>query len=330
MRLLILGGSVFLSRAAAVVGLERGHEVTCANRGLTGSLPDGARFVRFDRAEPVPSELDGFDAVIDVARHPSRVQRAVEALPDAHWVFVSSISAYADQKTPGQGPDAATLPPRYDDVDLRQDPAAYGPMKVACEQLVMDGAASATVVRPGLIVGPGDPTGRFTYWPVRLGHTADAPEVLCPGDPADPVQLIDVRDLAAWLVDLAEQRRTGTFDAVTAPTGFGTLLADVAAGCGAAPRWVWVPQEFLQEQQVAPWAGERSLPLWVPRPDLAGMLAHDPAPSLAAGLRLRPVAETARDTLAWVRASAGAPVSGLSRQEEAAVLAAWRAAPRSL
>mgnify|MGYP002585609004 CR=1 FL=1 len=309
-----------------MVGLERGHEVTCANRGLTGSLPDGARFVRFDRAEPVPSELGGFDAVIDVARHPSRVQRAVEALPDAHWVFVSSISIYADQETPGQRSDAATLAPRYDDVDLRADPGAYGPMKVACEQLVMDGAASATVVRPGLIVGPGDPTGRFTYWPVRLGRTAEVPEVLCPGSPDDPVQIIDVRDLGAWLVDLAEQRRTGSFDAVAPPVAFGTLLADVAAGCEADPRWVWVPQEFLQQREVAPWAGDRSLPLWVPRPELAGMLAHDPTPSLAAGLRLRPVAETAHDTLAWVRATSDAAISGLSRQDEAAVLAAWRAA----
>ena len=124
MRLLVLGGSVFLSRAAAAAALERGHEVTCANRGLTGSIPEGARFLRFDRADPVPAELTAFDAVIDVARHPSRVQRAVAALPEAHWVFVSRISAYADEATPGQRANAATLEPRYDDVDLSQDPTA--------------------------------------------------------------------------------------------------------------------------------------------------------------------------------------------------------------
>ncbi len=326
MRLLVLGGSVFLSRAAAVAALERGHEVTCANRGLTGSLPDGAEFVRFDRADPVPPHLRGFDAVIDVARHPSRVQRAVEALSDAHWVFVSSISAYADDATPGQLPDAATLEPRFDDADLRQDPAAYGPMKVACEHLVREAAGSACVVRPGLIVGPGDPTGRFSYWPARLARTADAPQVLAPGSPADAVQLIDVRDLAGWLVELAEQRRTGTFDAVTEPMAFGTLLTEVAAGCGTEPDLVWVPQDFLQARQVAPWAGPRSLPLWVSRPDLTGMLAHDPTPSLDAGLRPRPVADTARDTLAWLRDTPDAPVTGLTLAEEAAVLAAWRAA----
>lgn len=326
MRLLVLGGSVFLSRAAAAAALERGHEVTCANRGLTGSIPEGARFVRFDRADPVPAELTAFDAVIDVARHPSRVQRAVAALPEAHWVFVSSISAYADEATPGQRANAATLEPRYDDVDLSQDPTAYGPMKVACENIVRDGAASASIVRPGLIVGPGDPTGRFTYWPVRLGWAAEAPEVLAPGSPDDPVQVIDVRDLAGWLVELAERRRAGTFDAVAPPVPFGALLAEVAAGCGAEPNWVWVPQDFLQAQQVAPWAGPRSLPLWVTRPNLAGMLAHDPSPSLAAGLRPRRIADTARDTLAWARATPGAVVTGLTLAEEAAVLAAWRTA----
>ena len=326
MRLLVLGGSVFVSRAAAAAALERGHEVICANRGLTGSIPSGAGFVRFDRAEPVPAELAGFDAVIDVARHPSRVQRAVEALPDAHWVYVSSISAYADEATPGQradAADAATLQPRYDDVDLGEDPSAYGPMKVACENLVRDGAASASIVRPGLIVGPGDPTGRFTYWPVRLGRAAEAPAVLAPGSPDDLVQVIDVRDLAHWLVDLAERRRNGSFDAVAPPVRFEALLDEVAAGCDARPDWVWVPQDFLRAHQVMTWAGPRSLPLWVTRPELDGMLAHDPAPSLAAGLRPRPAAETARDTLAWVRATPDAPVTGLTAAEEAALLAAW-------
>lgn len=326
MRLLVLGGSVFLSRAAAVAALALGHEVTCANRGLTGSLPEGAAFVRFDRADPVPDGLRGFDAVIDVGRHPSLVQRAVEALGDAHWVFVSSVSVYADETTPGQGADAVTVNPRYDDADLRTDPGAYGPMKVACEQLVREGAASASVVRPGLIVGPGDPTGRFTYWPVRLARTPQAPQVLAPGQPDDIAQVIDVRDVAAWLVDLADQRRVGTFDAVGRPGPLATLLAEVAAGCQAEPDWVWVPQDFLRGQQVEPWAGPRSLPLWVPRPELAGLMAHDAGPALAAGLLPRPLGETARDTLAWVGSTPDAAVAGLTLEEEAAVLQAWRAA----
>jgi len=324
MRILVLGGSVFLSRAAAAEAVRRGHEVTCANRGLTGTVPAGARFVRYDRSEPVPAGLAGFDAVIDVGRHPSRVDAALNALPAAHWVFVSSISVYADERTPGQTPTADTVEPRWEDVDLQQDPSAYGPMKVACEHLVRDRAASASVVRPGLIVGPGDPTGRFTYWPVRLGRAAVAPTVLAPGDPDDLVQVIDVRDLGGWLVDLAEGRVVGTFDATSPPLPIGRLLQDVAAGCDADPQWVWVTPEFLRSHEVVPWAGPRSLPLWVPRPELTGMLAHDPVGSLAAGLRIRPFADTARDTLAWATATPEAVVAGLTAQEEADVLAAWR------
>jgi len=324
MRILVLGGSVFLSRAAAAEAVRRGHDVACANRGLTGTVPDGARFVRYDRTESVPGELAGYDAVIDVARHPSRVAAALNALPDAHWVFVSSISVYADEATPGQTPAADTVQPRFDDVDLREDPSAYGPMKVACEQLVRERASTASIVRPGLIVGPGDPTGRFTYWPVRLARSAEAPAVLAPGEPDDLVQVIDVRDLGAWLVDLAEGRVVGTFDATSPVVPFGQLLQEVAAGCGADPQQVWVPQDFLVSHDVAPWAGPRSLPLWVPRPELAGMLAHDPDGSVAAGLRIRPFADTARDTLAWVRSTPGAVVAGLTAQEEAAVLAAWQ------
>ncbi|MDQ7993128.1 MAG: epimerase [Propionicimonas sp.] len=324
MKLLVLGGSVFLSRAAAAAALARGHDVTCANRGLTGTVPPGAHVVRFDRSEGFPAGLRDFDAVIDVARHPSRVQAAVEALPEAHWVFVSSISVYADEATPGQTTAAATVEPRFDDVDLKVDPSAYGPMKVACEQLVAEGAGSAALVRPGLIVGPGDPTGRFTYWPVRLGRAAGSPAVLAPGEPGDLVQAIDVRDLGEWLVELAETRTAGTFDATSPALPLAGVLAQLATGCGAEPDWTWVPQDFLRAHGVAPWAGPGSLPLWVPRPELGGLLAHDPAASLAAGLRLRPFADTARDTLGWVRATPGAAVAGLTAAEEDALLDAWR------
>lgn len=326
MRILVFGGSVFLSRTAAAEAVRRGHDVVCANRGLSGTLPDGADFVRFDRTDPLPPELNGFDAVIDVGRHPSRVKRAVDGLSDAHWVFVSTISVYADDTTPGQAPGSATVAPEFQDVDLSQVPTAYGPMKVACEQIVRDGAASASIVRPGLIVGPGDPTGRFTYWPDRLARTAEAPTVLAPGRPEDLVQVIDVRDLGAWLVRLAERRLDGTFDATSPTTPLGDWLHQVAAGCGADPEWVWVPQDFLSSQDVAPWSGPHSLPLWVPRPELSGMLGHDPSASLAAGLRVRPLADTARDTLAWLRDNATVPVTGLSLAEEAAVLGAWGAA----
>ena len=226
-RILVLGGSVFLSRAVAVDALARGHEVTCATRGSSGPVPEGAGFVRWDRSGDVPDELAraSYDAVVDVARIPSWVRRGVAAWPDAHWVFVSTVNVYADDSTPGGRP--ATLPlrePQPEDVDLATDPEAYGPMKVACEQIVRDGAASWTVIRPGLIVGPGDPTGRFTYWPVRL---AEGGETLAGGEPGDAMQVIDVRDLAAWIVTCAERRTPGDYDGVGEVLPIATLLAQV-------------------------------------------------------------------------------------------------------
>jgi nucleoside-diphosphate-sugar epimerase len=326
MKLLVLGGSMFLSRAVAEEAVRRGHEVTCACRGSSGSVPEGARHVVTDRAAGLPGELaEEFDAVVDVARHPSWVRAAVARFPGAHWVFVSTINVYEDETTPGGGP--GTLPlraPIHDDVDLKETPEAYGPMKVACEEVVQQGATSAMVVRPGLIVGPGDPTGRFTYWPARLGALADGDEVLAPGSPDDVVQVIDVRDLADWIVSAAESRATGVFDGTGAVTPLGDLLDQVATGCDVAPAWTWVPQEFLSDREVAPWMGPRSVPLWLPRPAYDGMLAHDVAASYAAGLVTRPIVETARDTLAWLRATPDAVVTGMTRDEERAVLDAWR------
>jgi 2'-hydroxyisoflavone reductase len=326
MRLLVLGGSMFLSRAVAEEGVRRGHDVTCACRGTSGSLPGGVRHVGWDRCEAMPAELSGtdFDAVVEVARHPSWVRTAVAAFPDAHWVFVSTINVYEDESTPGGRPGTlAERRPIVEDVDLAEDPEAYGPMKVACEQIVRAGAESAMVIRPGLIVGPGDPTGRFSYWPARMGDVPDHPEVLAPGDAGDAVQVIDVRDLASWIVDSAQARRTGVFDGIGAAVPLGDLLAEVAAGTGVTPRLTWVPQEFLAEREVEPWAGPRSVPLWLPRPEYDGMLAHDATPSYDAGLVTRPLAETARDTLAWLREHPGAKLTGLGREDEAAVLAAW-------
>lgn len=320
MELLVLGGTLFLSRAVAAEAVARGHTVACAARGVSGSVPEGAELVVWDRDEQVPATLAGrpFDAVVDVARHPGRVSRAVAAFPDAHWVFVSTISVYADDATPGGTPD--TLPlhaPRTDDVDLAVEPEAYGPMKVACERAVREGAASATIVRPGLIVGPGDPSGRYTYWPRRL---ADGGRVLAPGRPDDTAQVIDVRDLAAWIVDCAEHRTPGTFDGIGPVTTLADVLARTGAAVGFDGELVWVPQEALEAAGVAPWSGPESIPLWLPRPAYDGMLAHDATPSLRAGLRVRALEETARDTLAWLAADPDAPVTGIGREREAELL----------
>jgi hypothetical protein len=177
--------------------------------------------------------------------------------------------------------------------------------------------------RAGLIVGPEDPSGRFEYWVRRVARGG---EVLAPGRPSDAVQLVDVRDLAGWLVEAAATGLAGTYDGMGPPMTRADFLAGVAAGTGAQPAFTWVDQEFLGARGVRPWMGPRSLPLWLPLPEYAGFLARDPATALAAGLRARPLPETAADTLAWL---AGQPDAvdrcGLAGADEAEVLSRWHA-----
>jgi nucleoside-diphosphate-sugar epimerase len=323
MRILVLGGTQFLGRAIAAHAVAAGHDVTCAARGITGAVPPGARLVPIDREEPGGlTPLDGktWDAVIDIGRHPGQVRRAVAALkPRAgHWTFVSTVSVYADNSIPNQTPETATmLAPSAPEVE-HSTAANYGPTKVACEQAVGE---DAFLCRPGLIVGPQDPTGRFTYWPLRL---ASGGEVLAGVSPDHMVQVIDVRDLAAWIVRAAESGLKGPIDAVGRPIPTATFLAEIANGIGAACTFTWTSREFLEAQDVRKWAGPRSLPLWLPQPENAGFLTRSPAPALAAGLTLRPLAETARDTLAWARTASAQP-TGLTAEEEATVLTAWHA-----
>ena len=317
MRLLVLGGTLFLSKAVAEEAVRRGHRVTCACRG-SSPVPAGARHVPLDRRTTPAAEAlgDEYDAVVDVARHPSWVRSALEAVPGAHWVFVSTISVYADTSATGAGPGTLPLVEEVaEDVDLAEHPEAYGGMKVACERAVLGHQQEATVVRPGLVVGPGDPSGRFTYWPARL---ADPGPVLAPAPREQPVQVVDARDLAAWLVGCAEERWSGVVDGVGPVHSWEAMLGEVAAGVGAEPVLVWVDPGRLVELGVTPWVGPGSLPVWLPED--GGMLAHDPAPALAAGLTCRPLRATAADVLAWVRADPRAPVSGMSRAEEQELL----------
>jgi nucleoside-diphosphate-sugar epimerase len=324
MKLLILGGTVFLSRAVAALGVARSHDVTVAARGASGDPPEGARFARIDRDDPESlSALRGeaFDAVVDVSRIPRQAGDALDALASGagHWTFVSSCSVYAEQSMPGQKANAALLEPTASD---SADPAVqlYGPSKVACENLVRERIGDrAFIVRPGLVVGAGDPNDRFGYWPTRI---AEGGEILAPGAPEDRVQYIDVRDLAAWIVNAAESGVTGEYDAICPPMSRESFLSEIARAVGSRPTFTWVPGEFLIEQGVRPWAGEESLGLWLPGPEHAGLLARDPTASLEAGLRCRPLAETARDWLA-ARSASSALLASLSREKEAAVLAAW-------
>jgi nucleoside-diphosphate-sugar epimerase len=331
MRLLILGGTVFLGRAVARHARDAGIEVTCATRGTSGAPVDGVRWRRVDRDEPGGlAALDGerFDAVVDVARRPSQVRSAVAALADrvGHWVYVSSCSAYADQATPGQVAGSAPLlpaaPPEMDSGEGEE----YGRGKVACEEAVVAavGADRAFVCRAGLIVGPEDPTGRFSYWVDRLARGG---EVLAPGDPADPVQFVDVRDLAAWLVHAAQAGLSGPYDGIGAPMSRADFLGAVAHGVGTTSTLTWVSQDFLLDHGVRPWFGDRSLPLWLPLPEYGGFLGRDVSASLAAGLHTRPVADTARDTMRWLADRGGPDAScGLAPGEEADLLSAWHAA----
>jgi len=323
MRLLILGGTQFLGRAIAAHACAKGHDVTCAARGVAGAAAQGTRFIRVDRDDPdglAPLEREEFDAVVDVSRHPGPVRRAVKALKHraAHWTFVSTVSVYADNRTPGQRADTAPLrAPTAPEIEHCTE-ETYGAAKVACEQAVGE---NAFIVRAGLIAGPEDPTGRFTYWPVRLARGG---EVLVPGAPDDAVQLIDVRDLAQWIVLAAERRLTGTFDGIGPSFTRGEFMADCAAAVGASCTLTWADRAFLERHEIKRWTGPRSVPLWVPLPDFAGFNTRDTSLAHAVGLTVRPLAETARDTLAWARAT-GASVTGLTADEESVTLEAWHA-----
>jgi len=323
MRLLILGGTQFLGRAIATRACAAGHDVTCAARGVSGAVPAGVRFVKIDRDTSdglAPLKGESFDAVVDVSRHPGQVRRAVAALKHraAHWTFVSTGSVYADNRTPNQRAETAPLKtPTEPDVE-RGTEATYGYDKVACEQAV---GSHAFICRAGLIVGPEDPTGRFTYWLARLARGG---EVLAPGAPDDPVQVIDVRDVAQWIGRCAETRVIGTYDCVGPQIPRGEFLTTCARAIGRDCTLTWVESAFLAAQGVNPWAGPRSLPLWVVLPERAGLMTRDPAPARAAGLTARSLEQTARDTLAW-HSGADVPLTGLTTDEEAAVLQAWHA-----
>jgi 2'-hydroxyisoflavone reductase len=328
MRILVLGGTVFLGKAVATEALLRGHEVVCAARGESGDVPHGAALVRIDRDQPGSVEAlrgERFDAVVDVARMSvTWVREALRVLGDdaGHWTFVSSASVYLDHSTPGQTTNAPTLPPLEDDPDGEFTPERYGSVKVASENAVRDALhEKAFIIRAGLITGPGDPTDRFGYWPARLSRGG---RVAVPDASGQPFQHIDVRDLASWIVDSAQERQIGTFDGVGPSSPLGVALDEIAAA--VAPQeteLVRVPVDELQQAGVSPWSGPRSLPLWLPNTH-AAMLFRDASPSLAVGLKVRPLTETARDALEHERAlGLDRPrKAGLSAGEEEELLAA--------
>jgi 2'-hydroxyisoflavone reductase len=319
MHILILGGTQFLGRHAVDVALARGHLVTLFNRGQT--RPD-----LFPDVEKLRGDRDGdltaltgrdFDAVIDTSgRVPRLVAETLDALGAVgHYTFVSTISVYADLSIPPT--ESSPLAELKEPTEVWEE--AYGELKVLCENVVRELLPDAFIPRPGLIVGPWDPTGRFTYWPTRL---AAGGRVLAPLPADADTQVIDARDLAEWIVRAAEERLAGTYNAVGPITTREHVLETCRSVAGTDAELVWVDPGFLHEQGVAEWM---ELPLWLYDEQYRGMLSVDPAPAFAAGLLTRPLAETVRDTLAWAlsdEAPSGFP-AGLDREKEQAVLDGW-------
>jgi 2'-hydroxyisoflavone reductase len=301
MRLLVLGGTLFAGRAVVEAALASGHEVTLFNRGQTNpGLFPGAEHVHGDRERDL-SPLAGreFDAVADTSGYVPRVVRATaELLASApHYAFVSSVSVYADLAV---GPSEQSPVHEWDgsSEDVNE---AYGELKAACEREVEDVFGDrALIVRPGMIVGPHDPTFRFTYWVERIARGGD---VLAPEPRDAPVQAIDARDLGAWLVRCAERRTVGVYNAV-GPAERMTIeqFLDICRRVsGSDARLHWVSPELLAANGVEEWS---MLPLWLRDPAFRGMLETDGSRAIAAGLELRPLEQTVRDTLDWVATEA--------------------------
>ena len=317
MKLLLLGGPRFLGRAIADVALERGHELTFFNRGTTNpDLYPGVERIIGDRAGYLTGLGERtWDAVIDTSGYlPNEVRASAEALSGCGlYCFVSSISVYADFARPNDEDS-----PVAELGDLPADEVtneSYGALKALCEEAVREVFRErALVVRPGLIVGPHDPTGRFTYWPHRMARGG---EVVAPAPPDRRTQVIDVRDLGAWIVELCERGSPGTFNATHPGLMWSELLDSCRAVSGSDADVTWVPDEFLLEHEVGQWM---ELPLWLADPEMAAADDVSVRRALDAGLAFRPLDETVRGALEQARTTDAA---GLAPEREAELLAAW-------
>jgi len=327
--LLVLGGTAWLGRTVASVATARGHDVTCLARGEAGPPADGVQLVRADRREDgAYDEVAGrdWDAVLDVSWQPDLVRSALAALgPRAgSWLYVSSCSVYSDDRTPDTDESAPVHEPWAGTGTATVED--YGPAKVACEQAVLEavGPERALLARAGLIGGRGDGSDRFGYWPARVARMQSEGEVLL-APPMDlAVSVIDVEDLATWLVDAAEQGVAGTFNALGDAVPFEQVLHACVQASGHEPVAAETSDAWLAEQGVEPWAGPESLPLWIPREEYGGFASRSNAAAKSAGLRLRPLAETTAAALAWERELGleRERRAGLSRDRELALLTA--------
>lgn len=328
LKILILGGTGFIGPHQVEAALGRGHEISIFNRGKSG--PE-----MFPQIENLVGDRNGdlnalkgrkWDAVIDNSGYvPRWVKQSAELLSGnvEHYLYMSSVSVYADTSSVNQN-ENGKLHELADPSVEEPTTKNYGSVKALSEKYVTDAFGKAsTLLRPGLIVGPGDPTDRFTYWPVRVFQGG---EILAPGTPKDPIQCIDVRDLARWTIEAIEEKHYGPYN-VTGPyhqMTMGEFLEIVKSTTNSQANFTWVSADFLSQEKVAPL---NELPLWVPpNSDSGGFLRMDVSKAVNAGLTFRPMAETVQDSLAWYRTvSPGEEIkAGLSKARETELLAKWR------
>lgn len=331
LKILILGGTGFLGPHQVEVALGRGHEVTLFNRGKTAPG-------LFPQVESLTGDRDGdlaalagrkWDAVIDNSGNIPRWVRTAAAVLKGNvgqYLYVSSISAYADQSVVGL---KETAPLQQLDESLAEEvsSANYGGIKALCEKRAREAfPSSCTIARTGLIVGPGDPTDRFTYWPVRI-HEGGV--VLAPGKPTDPVQCVDARDVAQWMITALEEKHYGIYNIAgpRQPLTIGDFLEGVKGTVNSDCTFTWVGADFLQKKGITPWA---DMPLWVPPgSNIAGLTTIDISRAVKAGLTFRPMALTVQDSLAWHRAEPERALkAGLTAAREASLLREWAQAQR--
>jgi len=334
LRILILGGTSFIGPYQVQYALSRGHKITTFNRGKThkNELPEGVEQLIGDRN----GQLDAlknrqWDVVIDnPTTLPAWVRDAAQILKGnvERYVFISTISVYSDLSKP---PDENSALQKYDGPDPYKETLesmkaggfkTYGPLKALSEKETEKWfPGKALIIRPGLIVGPHDETDRFTYWPVRIDRGG---EVLAPGNPNDPVQFIDARDLAEWTIRMVENSETGIYNATgpAKPLGIGGMLDGIKEAEKSNANFAWLPYEFLKEQKVQAWS---DMPVWAG--DELDLSRTNINRALAKGLAFRPLADTARDTLAWFKSLRQDRQSklraGLIPEREAEVLSAW-------
>jgi len=329
MRILMIGGTAFVGRHITEAALAAGHDVTLFHRGRTGDgLFPQATHLHGNRNEDLSALSAGrWDATVDVSAYlPRQVDSLAAALGGrgGHQVYISSTSAYATPVAPGFTEDAPLAEPPDPATEAVTD-ETYGGLKVACERAAAAryGPAGLAVVRPTYVIGPHDYSGRFTWWVERIARGGT---VLAPGGQDDPIQVIDARDMAGWIVSLCERARPGTFHAVSPPPpyGFGDLLDAIAAEVAPpGTDLIWVDKEFL----LAEGEDAASLPLWPGGDSESDINTADPAAACAAGLAPRPIRQTIADIHSAEAVSPTPPRSGtgLTADREAELLARWRA-----